>query len=134
MSRKKSREKAMELLFGMEISKDTPSEVVETFADNFEGNIKELDLDYIKEVLDGVDEKRKDIDSIIESNLQNWKLDRISKINLTILRMGVYEMKFLEEVPDKVALNEALELAKIYSDEKSVSFINGVLDKVLKEI
>ena len=134
MSRKRSREKAMELLFGMDISKDTSSEVVETFIDNFEGNIKELDLDYIKEVLAGIDVRKSEIDSTIKANLQNWKIDRISKINLTILRMGIYEMKFVEDIPDKVALNEALELAKIYSDEKSVSFINGVLDKVLKEI
>ena len=132
MSRKKSREKAMELLFGMTLSKETPNEVIETFVDNYEDNIKELDLDYIKEVLEGVEENKTEIDSIIESNLQNWKIDRISKVNLTILRMGVYEIRFATEIPDKVALNEALELGKIYSDEKSVSFINGVLDKVLK--
>ena len=132
MSRKKSREKAMELLFGMTLSKETPNEVIETFVDNYEDNIKELDLDYIKETLEGVEQHKSEIDSIIESNLQNWKIDRISKVNLTILRMGVYEIMFASEVPDKVALNEAIELGKVYSDEKSVSFINGVLDKVLK--
>ena len=132
MSRKKSREKAMELLFGMTLSKETPNEVIETFVDNYEDNIKELDLDYIKETLEGVEQHKSEIDSIIESNLQNWKIDRISKVNLTILRMGVYERIFESDVPDKVALNEAIELGKVYSDEKSVSFINGVLDKVLK--
>ncbi|MEO2493869.1 transcription antitermination factor NusB, partial [Clostridium paraputrificum] len=75
-----------------------------------------------------------ELDSIIEKNLQNWKLDRISKINLCILEMGIYEMLYVEDVPEKVALNEALELTKRYSDEKSVSFVNGVLDKVLKNI
>lgn len=133
MNRKKSREKAMELLFSIMLSKDSVEEAMEVFVDNYEGNIKELDLDYIKALLEGVEANKNEIDSIIERNLQNWKLDRISKINLTILRVGVYEIVFDENIPKKVALNEAIELGKIYSDEKSVSFINGVLDKVLKE-
>lgn len=133
MNRKKSREKAMELLFSIMLSKDSVEEAMEVFVDNYEENIKELDLDYIKALLEGVEANKNEIDSIIERNLQNWKLDRISKINLTILRVGVYEIVFDENIPKKVALNEAIELGKIYSDEKSVSFINGVLDKVLKE-
>lgn len=133
MNRKKSREKAMELLFSITLSKDSVEEAMEVFVDNYEGNIKELDLDYIKALLEGVEANKNEIDSIIERNLQNWKLDRISKINLTILRVGVYEIVFDENIPKKVALNEAIELGKVYSDEKSVSFINGVLDKVLKE-
>lgn len=133
MNRKKSREKAMELLFSITLSKDSVEEAMEVFVDNYEGNIKELDLDYIKALLEGVEANKNEIDSIIERNLQNWKLDRIAKINLTILRVGVYEIVFDENIPKKVALNEAIELGKVYSDEKSVSFINGVLDKVLKE-
>ena len=134
MSRKSSREKAMELSFGVELSKDSPEEAIETFVDNYEGDIKNLDLGYIKEVLYGVDSKRDELDSIIKSNLQNWKIERIAKINLTILRLAVLEMKYIEDVPARVALNEALELAKKYSDEKSVSFINAVLDKVLTSL
>ena len=134
MSRKSSREKAMELSFGVELSKDSPEEAIETFVDNYEGDIKNLDLGYIKEVLYGVDSKKEELDSIIKSNLQNWKIERIAKINLTILRLAVLEMKYIEDVPAKVALNEALELAKKYSDEKSVSFVNAVLDKVLKSL
>ena len=132
MSRKKSREKAMELLFSITLSKDSVEEAMEVFVDNYEDNINELDLDYIKNLLNGVEANKEEIDKIIESNLQNWKLDRISKVNLTILRLGVYEIAFDENVPKKVALNEAIELGKLYSDQKSVSFINGVLDKVLK--
>lgn len=132
MSRKKSREKAMELLFSITLSKDSVEEAIEVFVDNYEDNIKELDLDYIKNLLNGVEANKEEIDKIIEKNLQNWKLDRISKVNLTILRLGVYEIAFDENVPKKVALNEAIELGKLYSDQKSVSFINGVLDKVLK--
>lgn len=132
MSRKKSREKAMELLFSMELTKETPEEVIESFVDNYEDNIEEIDLDYIKLILNGVVDNKEIIDETIKKNLQNWKLERISKVNLAILRMAIYEMKNLEDVPDKVALNEALEICKVYSDEKSVSFVNGVLDKVLR--
>ncbi|MBD7910013.1 transcription antitermination factor NusB [Clostridium cibarium] len=135
MSRKKSREKAMELAFGMEISKDTTNEALETFVDNFEGdNLKDLDLQYIREILEGIDNNKVQIDLIIEQNLQNWKIERIAKINLTILRLAIFEMKYVDDVPGRVALNEGLELAKRYSDDKSVSFINAVLDKVLKNL
>ena len=64
----------------------------------------------------------------------NWKLDRVSKVNLTILRLAVGEMLFVDDVPGSVAINEAVELTKKYSDEKSTSFVNGVLDKVLKTL
>ena len=130
MNRKLSREKTMELLFGMTLSKDTVEEVVETFVENYEGNIKEIDLTYVKRALIGVENNKKAIDEAISSNLQNWKIDRISKVNLTILRLAAYEILFDENVPINVAINEALEITRRYSDEKSVSFINGVLDKI----
>lgn len=104
------------------------------FKENSEEGLDGIDFGYINNILEGINEKRAELDSIIEKNLQNWKLDRISKINLCILEMGIYEMLYVEDVPEKVALNEALELTKRYSDEKSVSFVNGVLDKVLKNI
>ncbi|WP_294392664.1 transcription antitermination factor NusB [uncultured Clostridium sp.] len=130
MNRKLSREKTMELLFGITCSKDTVAEAVETFIDNYEGDIKELDLTYIKQALIGVENNKEAIDEAISSNLQNWKIERISKVNLTILRLAAYEILFDENVPRSVAINEALEITRKYSDEKSVSFINGVLDKI----
>lgn len=130
MNRKLSREKTMELLFGMLLSKDTIEEAIETFVDNYEGNIKEIDLTYVKQALIGIENNKEVIDKMIEENLQNWKLDRISKVNLSILRLSTYEILFDEEIPRTVAINEALEITRKYSDEKSVSFINGVLDKI----
>ena len=132
MSRKLSREKAMELVFSMMLTKESHDEVIETFVDNYEENIKNLDLDYIKEVLKGVEENKESIDNLIKENLQKWKIERVSKVNLAILRLAVYEMKYVNDVPEKVAINEALEITKRYSDEKSVSFINGVLDYIYK--
>ncbi|MGN0143942.1 MAG: transcription antitermination factor NusB [Clostridium sp.] len=130
MNRKLSREKTMELLFGITCSKDTVAEAVEIFVDNYEGNIKDIDLTYVKKALIGIDNNKEAIDEAISSNLQKWKIDRISKINLTILRLAVYEILFDEDVPRNVAINEALEITRKYSDEKSVSFVNGVLDKI----
>jgi N utilization substance protein B len=130
MNRKLSREKAMELLFGMTLNKETIEDTIESFVDSYEGNIKEIDLTYIKQALIGVGNNKEEIDKMIEENLHNWKLDRISKVNLSILRIATYEIIFDKEVPRSVAINEALEITRKYSDEKSVSFINGVLDKI----
>jgi transcription antitermination protein NusB len=134
MNRKKSREIAMELLFGMTLSKNTLEETIETFIEDYEMNLKTIDLEYIKEILAKVEENINEIDKKIEGSLINWKLDRISKVNISILRLAIAEMMYLEDVPEKVAINEAIEITKRYSDEKSVSFINGVLDRAFKEL
>lgn len=133
MNRKKSREIAMELLFGMTLNKNSIEETMEIFIDNYEDNIKEIDLEYIKGILELVNEKLLEIDEKISSVLENWKLERVSKVNLTILRLSVCELLYVEDIPDKVAINEGIELARRYSDQKSISFINGVLDKVFKK-
>ena len=130
MNRKLSREKTMELLFGMALSKDTIEEVIEGFLDSYEGDIKEIDLTYVKQALIGVENNKENIDKVISENLHNWKIDRISKVNLSILRLATYEILYDEQVPRPVVINEALEITRRYSDEKSVSFINGVLDKI----
>lgn len=133
MNRKKSREKAMEILFGMYLSKDSKEDAIETYKENYEDSLDGVDFDYIDKTIEGVLKNENEIEKSIEKNLKNWKLDRISKVNLTILKIAVYEMKFAEDVPEKVAINEALDLAKKYSDEKSIPFINGVLDNIFKE-
>lgn len=133
MNRKKSREKAMEILFGMYLSKDSKEDAIETYKENYEDSLDGVDFNYIDKTIEGVLKNEDEIEKSIEKNLKNWKLDRISKVNLTILKIAVFEMKFAEDVPEKVAINEALDLAKKYSDEKSIPFINGVLDNIFKE-
>ncbi len=91
---------------------------------------------YLDTLVDGVILKKNELDGIIEEHLsKNWQLKRLSKIDLIILRLAIFEMKYVaeEDVPDKVALNEALELAKKYSDDASRKFINGLLSAVMKE-
>lgn len=134
MNRKRSREIAMELLFGMTLSKNTLEETIETFLEDYEMKLNTIDVDYIKKILIKVEENKVHIDKKIEESLTNWKLDRISKVNLSILRLAIGEMLYIEDVPEKVAINEAIEMTKKYSDEKSVSFINGVLDKAFKNL
>lgn len=134
MKRQKSREKAMELLFSMELSKNSYEETIESFIEDYEMDLNTIDVEYIKNVVKIVNDNVEAIDERIIQSLVNWKLDRVSKVNLTILRLAVGEMIFIEDVPGSVAINEAVELTKKYSDEKSCSFVNGVLDKVLKSL
>lgn len=116
----------------MELSKNSYDETIETFIEDYEMDLKTIDVEYIKNVVKVVTDNLGTIDDKILSSLVNWKLDRISKVNLTILRLAVGEMLFIEDVPGGAAINEAVELTKKYSDDKSSSFINGVLDKILK--
>lgn len=134
MNRIKTREIAVQLTYQMMINKEEPSEAIESFKEAFEGDIDEIDDTYLNQVINGVNAKKDELDAIIEKYLVNWKLGRVSKVNLSILRVALYEMLHLEDIPNKVAINEALDIAKKFSDEKSVSFINGVLDKALKDM
>lgn len=118
----------------MELSKNSYEETIENFIEDYEMDLNTIDIEYIKNVVKTVTDNLEVINGKIVEALVNWKLDRISKVNLTILRLAVGEMLFVEDVPGSVAINEAVELTKKYSDEKSCSFVNGVLDKVLKDL
>lgn len=132
MNRKKSREVAMKLLYEAMINKINYEELIQNFKEDLEEDVKDVDFSYVIRTLKGIEENKNTIDNEIEANLNNWKLSRISKINLSILRLAVYEIKFDDEVPYKVAVNEAIELAKKYSEDKSPAFINGVLGNMAK--
>lgn len=134
MNRVKSREYLLQLAYQMEITSETALETFNSFMENEDISKDDLDLAYIKSGLLGIEENKEKLDSLIEIQLVKWKLNRISKVNLSILRISTYEILFAEDVPGKVSINEAIELCKKYSDNKSVSFINGVLDKVYKNM
>ena len=95
-------------------------------------NFLKKSKEFSKELVRGVLDKLKDVDEIIPNYLKNWKYDRILSIDRNILRMGVYELVFRQDIPYKVTINEAIELAKRFGDEKSGSFVNGVLDNIVK--
>ena len=91
------------------------------------------DFDYISQKYNNIKEKLPEIDQMIESASEGWKLNRMSKIDLSILRLGIYEAAFDSDIPLRVAINEAVELAKKYGGDDSSSFINGILGKISRE-
>lgn len=141
MNRRKSREVAMRLLFQTTLNEENLEEALENLKDVRDSNegakekdyesvdLKDVDIDYVKRIIKGIEENREEIDEKIKGNLKNWKIERLSKVDLSILRLCTYEFKFEEDIPNKVSVNEAIELAKKYSGEKSATFINGVLGK-----
>lgn len=131
MNRRKSREIAMKLLFEISINTKEVKEVIESYKENNE-EFDDVDFDYVENILVGVNENKEFLEKTIEGNLTNWKLSRISKINMSILKIAVYEICFDEGIPEKVSANEAVNLAKKYSDEKSPAFINGVVGNIIK--
>ncbi|MGL4991357.1 MAG: transcription antitermination factor NusB [Sarcina sp.] len=134
MNRKKSREYLMQLVYQMDITKESAGEVFDSFMENEEISKNGIDLSYIKSCLIGIMRDKEIIDAKIAENLVNWKISRVSKVNIAIVRISVYEMLMhkQDDIPAKVSINEAIELCKEFSDEKSVAFVNGILDKIYK--
>ncbi|GCD09456.1 transcription antitermination factor NusB [Clostridium tagluense] len=131
MNRRKSREVAMKLLFEMSINKESYEEIIENFKEYTDVDLNDVDMSYITRVLAGIHEHGVEIDKNIEKHLIKWKLDRLSKMNLAILRISTYEILFEEEIPSVVSVNEGIELAKKYGEDASPAFINGILAKMI---
>lgn len=121
MNRIRSREITMEIIYQMEIQKEYD---IQKFLSHYD---EILDSDYIKKTLELWIDHKDEIEAKILEHLQGWKLDRLAKIDLSILRLGITEILYDESIPVKVSINEAVNLAKKYVDEKSGKFINGVL-------
>lgn len=131
MNRSSIREQAFKLLYSLEIQKDiNEEEQIDLYLES--NNIKDEEaVSYIKDAIFGIDKNKKDIDEKIVQNLKsNWKLERVSKIDLTILRLAIYEIKY-KDLPYKVAINEAVELAKKYGEDTSKNFVNGILASIV---
>lgn len=132
-NRKKSREFLMKLLYMDSINNVDLTD--ETEIKEFYEVEEEFDMDraYIKQMVALIQEKKPELDRLIEKYLSGWSLDRLSRMNLAILRLATAEIIFAEGIPDKVAVNEAVNLAKQFSEEDTAGFVNSVLDKILKE-
>ena len=131
MKRTEQREHIFKMLFGVEFNagEDMP-EQLELYFGQLEG-AGEKDLDYIREKVQKIASKVEEIDALINEHTTRWKTSRMNKVDLTILRLAVYEMRWDEDVPTGVAIDEAAELAKKYSSEDGPSFVNGVLAKLV---
>lgn len=131
MNRTEAREQAFKLLYSMEIQKENEEEQIDLYFESNEIN-DEKTKEYVKDVWSGVEKNKEEITEKISSNLKtNWKLERISKIDIALLKLAIYEMLY-KKIPFKVAINEAVELAKKYGEDNSASFINGVLASIVK--
>ena len=129
MTRREIRENVFKMLFRVEFHDfEDMSEQISLFAEEL-GIVKESDLSYIKDKCRGIFENLEEIDSAINANSKGWKTSRMSKMDLSIMRLAVYEIKFEEDIPVKVSINEAVELAKSYGTNDSPAFVNGVLAK-----
>ncbi len=130
MTRKQAREEAFILIFEKVFNSDSVEEVLELAAEvrNFEAD------DYIKSVFFGVYSNLEEIDNIISENSIGWKINRISKTALSVLRLAIFEIKYMEDIPQSVTINEAVELCKTYSGKEESAFVNGILSTVAKSL
>jgi len=132
MNISKMREYAFMLIYELEIQKEFSEENIDIFIENNSIDDKNA-RKYIRKTVRGIKENEAQIEKIISEKLKpEWPMDRISKINMALLKIAIYEMMYAE-VPYKVAINEVIELAKSYGDDNSAAFINGVLANVVKE-
>ena len=134
MSRKIARETAMKLIYQMDMQSSNSNDTLNLYFENIKNDIKENDKSYISNCLHGVEENLNIIDGYIEKYARGWKINRIGKVELAILRLSIYEMLYINDIPRAVSINEAIDIAKKYCSSESPSFINGILDSVLKEI
>lgn len=132
MTRRELRKNIFILLFCSEFHDISEfREQEELYFKNPEVDIQDRDAEYISERVNSVLEKKEEIDDAIEHVAENWNTDRMGKVELTLLRLAYYEMKYDDTIPTAVAINEAIELAKHYGSDESGSFVNGILAKLL---
>lgn len=137
MSRKLAREMAFKIIFETSFQKDEKIDELTNMLintkDNDDDNILPEDNEYIIQITTGVKEKESELDEHIKNHLKGWTMERISKVDIAILRLAIYEILYRDDIPYKVSVNEAVELAKEYSDDSSPAFINGVLAEIINK-
>lgn len=131
-SRRKSREAALQALFLIEMNPANPIELsLAVFLENFP--VKKGSQPYFSRLVQGVGEQRETIDRLIRDYAENWRIERMSGVDRNILRIAVFELVFCNDIPPRVAINEAIDLGKQYGTEESGAFINGILDSIFLE-
>lgn len=131
MERRKAREAVMELLFEKEFNKDVAPDEIYRIAEE----TRELESDrYLYDTYFGVTDKAEEIDALISARAIGWKTKRMTKVSLSVMRIAVYEMKYCEDIPFNVSINEAVELCKKFDDDKAPAFVNGVLNGIAEDL
>ena len=127
MKRHEAREKALQALFQLDSTELPIEEAIEHVLEEQKSSA------FLEQLVRGTIEHKEAIDAILEGKLENWTLSRLPKIERTVLRLSVYELLYMQDTPQKVVLNEAIELCKVFSDDKSSKFVNGVLSKFTQQ-
>ena len=132
MTRSIIREHIFKILFRAEFyNKEELTQQTDYYVSEL-SSAKDKEIEYIKDKTLAIIDKLSEIDEIINENSDGWPTNRLGKAELTIMRLAVYEIRFDEEIPNGVAINEAVELSKKYGSDNSSSFVNGVLAKIIK--
>ena len=129
--RRRAREIALQVLYQREFDHGEIEEAIALFWNNFE--VLKGAMDFSERLVKGVEQHRKELDRIIEQYSSNWRVDRMTHVDRTILRIATYEILYCDDIPPRVAINEAIDIGKKYGSEDSGAFINGILDKVTSE-
>lgn|SRR5690625_1603030 len=124
MNRHQAREKALQTLFQLDVNR-------QALVNELEHIEKDETNSFYVNLLSGVIKEVDKVDEILSNYLENWTIDRIAAVEKTILRIAIYEIKFIDDIPTNVSINEAVELAKKYGDDNSGKFVNGVLAKII---
>jgi N utilization substance protein B len=130
--RRRGREYALQMLFAMDMTEYQPDEVFAGYH-----AIQDLNRDaffHARRIVDGIYGRLDEIDGLLAKFAKNWKISRMAVVDRNLLRLGIYELKYLHDVPFQIVLNEALEIGKNFSDEESSHFINGILDAASREL
>lgn len=131
-SRRRARELAIRVLFHMEFTPGDPEEVFQLICDTF-GSSKSV-RSFSRQLVLGVCEKKEELDRLISRSSKHWRLERMSRVDRTILRLGTFEILSMKDIPPKVTIDEAVELGKKYGTEDSGGFINGILDNIYNNL
>ncbi len=131
-SRRTARERALQALYQLDMAGGgQPAEALEAAWSAADGNGRDEGTSrFALELVEGVRAHLEEIDRLIEQHSHNWRVDRMSRIDRNVLRLGIYELKYRDDIPRKVTLNEAVELGKTFGAEESAAFVNGLLDRV----
>ena len=130
--RRRVREKVLQALYAIELSGDSPDHVIECVISDLRKNRESFD--FAKSFFLRVLESKDELDQLIKKQVANWEFTRLAVIDKIVLRMGICELLFFDDIPPKVSINEAIEIAREYSTDKSDKFVNGVLDAVLDDL
>ncbi len=133
MGRRETRENAMKLLYQVQIQRDDIKEQLDMFMEE-NAITEDPDKQYLLDVVNGVVEKSAELDELIAHHAKDWSIQRMPKVDLAIMRLSCYEMKYRTDIPVNVSINEAVEMAKKYSGDQSKTFVNGVLGKIFAEL